>query len=70
MTGERPACEVEGCEESATGSYLHSRVATPAIDFGICEAHYEQLKAGARPVVAPAQASNGRPVLTLVERNL
>ena len=61
-------CEVANCAQPAAGSYLHLAGARSA-QFAICDAHLNQLKAGARPSVVadptdPA-ARAGRPVLLL-----
>lgn len=44
------SCDVVGCGEPATGSYLHARDAR-LLEFGICTGHHARLQNGERPVV-------------------
>ena len=43
-------CDVVGCDESATASYLDARD-SHLLEFSICPAHYSRLQAGAQPVI-------------------
>lgn len=44
-------CDVMGCEEPASGSYLHARDSR-LLEFAICPGHYARLQKGGQPVVA------------------
>lgn len=43
-------CDVVGCAEPATGSYLHARDVR-LLEFSICAGHYVRLQNGAQPVI-------------------
>lgn len=62
------SCDVVGCDEPATGSYLHARD-TRLLEFGICIRHHARLQNGERPVVVAdsydAPGLDGRPALVL-----
>lgn len=62
------SCDVAGCPEPATGSYLHARDAEH-LEFGICPEHHAHLQKGARPIVVSEgyDALHGRPMLVLGE---
>lgn len=44
------ACEVVGCDEPATASYLHARDAR-LLEFSICTDHYSRMQHGEQPTV-------------------
>lgn len=61
-------CEVLGCDEPATATYLHA-VDKRLVEFSICGGHSARVERGERPVVAaersdPADLA-GRTVLVL-----
>lgn len=62
-------CDVIGCDEPATGSYLHARD-TRLLEFGICIGHHARLQNGERPLViaeptALRGSTSSRPALVL-----
>ena len=61
-------CDVPGCDEPATRSYLHARLAR-MLEFSICTGHYARLQNGERPVVVAERldlaALDDRPGLVL-----
>lgn len=61
-------CDVIGCGESATASYLDAS-GSHLLEFGICPAHHSRLRTGAQPVIVterfgPSDAE-GHPALLL-----
>jgi hypothetical protein len=58
-------CEVVGCDDPATGSYLHAAHGA-AVEFLVCAGHVARLQAGVRPVVLADRRDDGRrPTLVL-----
>lgn len=61
-------CDVVGCDEAATASYLDARD-TRLLEFSICPGHHVRLQKGARPVIVaegPGLSDvDGRAVLVL-----
>jgi hypothetical protein len=49
----RPSCDVVGCDQPPTGSYL-SAGRTEVAEFAVCHTHLAKMKAGRRPVVVEA----------------
>lgn len=43
-------CDVVGCDEQATGSYLHAWDSL-LLEFAICTGHHARLQTGVKPVV-------------------
>jgi hypothetical protein len=60
------ACDVVGCDEPATGSFMRARDAR-LVAFSICDGHFVRLQLGDRPRVV----DDGLPALVLepVERD-
>lgn len=63
---DRGTCEVAGCGEPATGSYLHSAARGAAVEFGVCATHVARLQAGSRPAVVVENGDDGDRRTTLV----
>ena len=63
---DRGGCEVAGCGDRATGSYLHSAHGDP-VEFAVCAAHVSRLQAGTRPVVLVENGDGGRRVTLVME---
>jgi hypothetical protein len=67
----RPSCDVVGCDDDATGRYLHARDAAgaEAVAFDVCSAHSAHLRAGARAVLVTERRDfadpHDRPALLL-----
>jgi hypothetical protein len=61
-------CDVLGCGELATASYLDARDSYP-LEFSICPAHRSRLQAGAQPVIVAERFGlsdvDGHPALLL-----
>lgn len=53
-------CDVAGCTDEATGTFLHARDAR-LLEFGVCSGHYVALQSGERPVVASDRVGPGDP---------
>jgi hypothetical protein len=65
--GRLPGCDVVGCDEPATGVYLHAADGK-GLEFGVCDSHFAQMRGGRRPVIdeTPALADlAARPALLL-----
>jgi hypothetical protein len=62
------ACDVVGCDEPATASYLDARDSR-LLEFAICPGHHARLQSGERPVVVAERYDlanlDGRPVLIM-----
>ena len=65
ITPDRDTCEVVGCGERATGSYLHS-ARDAAVEFAVCATHVARLQAGTRPAVVVEDGADGDRLTTLV----
>jgi hypothetical protein len=61
-------CDVAGCNEPATASYLDARDSR-LLEFAICPGHYARLQSGEQPVVVAERFDladlDGRPVLIM-----
>lgn len=68
MDARPSGCDVVGCDQPATGSYLHSRESL-LMEFSICDGHYARLRNGEPPVIAD-DPGLGAPVLILERINL
>lgn len=62
---DRGGCQVAGCGELATGSYLHSGHGD-AVEFAVCATHVARLRAGSRPAVRVEKGDDGGRRATLV----
>ena len=49
-TSTLPGCDVVGCDEPATGVYLHAADGK-GLEFGVCDSHVAQMRSGKRPVI-------------------
>lgn len=56
---DRGSCEVTGCDDPATGSYLHS-AREGAVQFAVCAAHVARLQAGSKPAVVMQDDGEGQ----------
>lgn len=59
-------CDVAGCGDPATGSYLHSAHGDP-LEFAVCAAHVARMQAGTRPVVLVEDDADGRRATLVME---
>lgn len=61
-------CDVVGCDESATASYLDA-ADSRLLEFSICPAHHSRLQTGAQPVIVTERLGlsgrGGHPALLL-----
>ena len=64
-TRDRGSCGVAGCDDPATGSYLHA-VHDSALEFALCARHVARMQAGTRPVVVIEDGEDDEPSGTLV----
>lgn len=62
---DRDLCEVAGCEDPATGSYLHAGPGD-AVEFRVCAGHVARLQGGTRPAVVVEKRGDGGRSATLV----
>ena len=61
---DRSACDVVGCGDPSTGSYLHATTRS-AIQFAVCDVHFDQLKDGGKTVILDGR--KGKPWGLLLE---
>lgn len=63
---DRGGCDVAGCGDPATGSYLHSGDGDP-VEFAVCAAHVARMQAGTRPAVLVENGADGRRATLVME---